>query len=314
MKRCDALFVVMMLLIGLSEISANAATPAYIHWKDRSIPNQYVKIMFGGNGYWSSNYFGITNPYTQTKETDISEIGEFIRQTVAVAGYNDFEYDIRNTVNCKVYSLKSVSARYAVAVEYEGYDGYYMFINRYYTPETLGDMIDCLGLSRDTVINRDIFLVILYRYASCEREGEPLSIRYKIPDGSAIWDLMLANTSAAGARYKKNSPHNIDFMDAHIYTGNSNGVLWISIYPDGSLIVLLPLANTMKFVGDEDTIRTFVEYVQVHGEIEEYKPPLEAEPHNAVTGKFVLWIVLGVAGAAIIAAVAVVAIQGKKRR
>jgi len=55
-----------------------------------------------------------------------SEICELIGATTSI-GYDVYDNNKKYTVNCKVYSLKSISADCAVAVQFEGCEDYYYF-------------------------------------------------------------------------------------------------------------------------------------------------------------------------------------------
>jgi len=286
-----------MVIFSLS-ICVKAEQPPYINWEERTIPNQYIKILFNGNDYWTSNYFGVNNPYTQIREIDISKIGEFIYQTEAIAGYDYFEYDTEITINCEIYSLKSISVNYAVAVKYDGYDGYFAFINQSYMPETLNDLINDLNLSKNSfahdTLRNDLFLV----------RDNILSVRYALPDYSSLWELLLSNTTSKGSKYDKDYPRSGGIIYSSILDDVINKISYLRINIDGSLIITFPLGDSVMFSINEDTIQTFMEYVRMHGEeYEEDKEVSETEDEN---NNFSLWIVLIIVSVAIIITILII--------
>jgi len=292
MKRYILLSVAVIMLFNLLSVPSSALSPPYAEWEQRVIPNQYTDILCEGNEYRSPH--ASSNPYDIPSKIDDVEIGEFLCKTT-VTGYDE-DKGKEHSISCDIYSLKSVSTEYAVAVEYEGHDGYYAFINPSYIPETLGDMIRVLGLRRN-IRYRDINF---YRWESFQQGDGPISIVYKMPDNSVKWDLLFLNTSSKGSKYNGDFPRNVDFMGTHIYDEITGSVLVLSIYPDGSLIVQLPLSNRIIFNVGEYAVQTFMEYVQTHGKSNK---PISLG----------LWIMLGLAGTVGIITVTVIIIKKKSK-
>jgi hypothetical protein len=219
-------------------------------------------VVFGPSGSWPGGMpsgsgpggmeTGQSGPWFGTLEIGPSEIVGLIGATTASGrdAYEGKEY----TINCEVYSLRSIASECAVAVRYEGHDGYYPFKNPYYVPETLGDLIDGLNLRENLVFNQ-----IHY---DCFEGGAYVSSVYALPDYSVIWDLLLSDTSV------KNEP---EVMNAGSVMGisidvNIIGYRNISLAVDDRGYLHTNILDTGKsFHIGEDAVRAFVEYVLNNG-------------------------------------------------
>ena len=313
-KRYVSLFAALFFLLPCSALSANALEPPYISWEERIVPNQFTETLHDDTEYHSPG--ASNNPYVIPPKIDESEIGGLLCQATAT-GYDD--YGTAHTIDCRVFSLNSISAAYAVAVEYEGYEGYFPFVNESYMPETLGVMIDDLGLHKNLVRNR----ITYYRWPNYLNGDGPSSITYKMPDDSALWGLLLSNVSATGAKNEGDFPRMVDheFMVASVFLDViGGGVRELHIYPGGTLFVSLPKHNTIRFSVGETTVKSFMEHVRTHGDTDETEPGLDHPTHGdneesePNPGKHELWIKIGVASVASVAALVAVISSAKKKR
>ncbi|MCL2495742.1 MAG: hypothetical protein FWE98_08865 [Oscillospiraceae bacterium] len=292
LMRKLALSVVLLCLLACTAVSAKAESDPYISWEERVIPNQYTHILLNGIEYESA--CASTNPYVVPPTIDESEIAEFLCQAAAV-GYEDNDEKTAHAINSNIYSLASVSAAYAVAVEYEGYDGYFSFVNTSYIPETLGDMINDLGLRKNLTLNRIVAHVT----------GNYMT--YRLPDSAAILELLLVNASSEGTKRENGIPNLVACMDAYVFFGVSGGGVQIfRVDSDGLLFVSLPLHNAFEYTVNEDSVVAFMEYVQTHGK----KGYLDVLSGFDIGNP---WIILGVAIAAIAAALIIVIAVMKKK-
>ena len=313
-KRYLFLFTALLFVLYCSVVSVNALEPPYISWEERAIPNQFTETLYDGTEYHSPD--ASSNPYVIPPKIDESEIGGLLCQATAT-GYDD--HGTAHTIGCKVFSLNSISAAYAVAVEYEGYEGYFPFVNESYMPETLGDMIDDLGLQKNHALNA----ITHYRWPSYLNGDGPSFITYRMPDGAALWELLLSNISSTGVRNEGDFPRMVDheFMVASVLLGViGGGVRELHVYPGGTLFVSLPKHNTIRFSVDQNTVESFMKHVRTHGYTDETEPGPGNPTHgdNEETepdpGKHELWIKIGVASAVSAAALVAVISMAKKKK
>ncbi len=106
-------------------------------WDERTLPTQFMEFDLNGIGY-------------NTKDHIIEDyhIGDILG-TVTMEGQDVYEDKIHN-INSEVFSINDISSECAVAVKFDGYDNYYVYINREYSPATLGELVDALKLN-DTI-------------------------------------------------------------------------------------------------------------------------------------------------------------------
>jgi hypothetical protein len=227
---------------GNVERAEIAITPP---WDEMLINRQFSTITFNGHEYWTSYYPIII---------DAALIGEQIDSTT-LNGYDIYE-EKQYTINCEVYSVKTISDEWAVAVKYDGHDGYYPFryINYNYMPATLGDLIDDLNL-RENLVFGPIY--------------DNSSMVYTLPDPSVIWDLLLADTSLkldtsiideGGVVLS-----GVELMGVSIdveVLGHKN--ISLSVTADGYLQTNILDTGKAFFIG-MDKVQAFIDYVKTNG-------------------------------------------------
>ncbi len=103
-------------------------------------------------------------------------------------GY-DYTDDKEYSTAADVYAIEGISHACAVAVKFAQSEGYYIYINTGYSPETLGQLIDDLSL-RDNMSFGRIYI---------EDYTDPDNIfteEYSEIDSSDIWDMLLDDPTA----------------------------------------------------------------------------------------------------------------------
>lgn len=151
---------------------------AYIpRWDTLSIIEQYSGVDLDGIRYTS-------------RKTKISadmlldKIGNY------TANGTDMINDVKYTKNAEVYSVKNISSECAVAVKLEGMEEYYVYVNPYYHPETLGEFIDDLNLKEQLS-----FGTVTYNYS--EIKGNTYideRVEFTTVDDEVIWQKLLGDT------------------------------------------------------------------------------------------------------------------------
>lgn len=106
-------------------------------WNERTLPTQFMEFDLNGIGYNTKDHI-IEGNY----------IGDILG-AVTMQGQDVYEDKI-HSINAEVFSINDFSSECAVAVKFDGYDNYYVYINREYSPATLGELVDALKLN-DTI-------------------------------------------------------------------------------------------------------------------------------------------------------------------
>lgn len=145
------------------------------HWAEKALYTKYPEFDFGGTRYT-----------TAATWIDSDKLCDAIGTAIA-NGYDIYEEKVYE-MGITVYSLNGISTDAAVAVEYDGFPGQYaVYTNHRYNPETLGEFIDALNLRENLT-----FGTIYHTYWEYESY---MIVEYKIDDPSAIWNMLLSDTS-----------------------------------------------------------------------------------------------------------------------
>ena len=139
-------------------------------WNEKTLPTQFMEFDLNGIYYNTKNH--IIEGY---------HIGGILG-TVTMEGQDVYEDKI-HSINAEVFSINGISTNCAVAVKFNGYNSYYVYTNRCYSPATLGELVDALDLNNTisfgtlsleddrtyvTDYDRAIIAELLNEYRDCE--------------------------------------------------------------------------------------------------------------------------------------------------
>ena len=106
-------------------------------WDERTLPTQFMEFDLNGIDYNTKDHI-----------IEDSYIGGFLG-AVTMEGQDVYE-ERMYSINAEVFGINSISSNCAVAVKFNGYDSYYVYTNRSYSPATLGELVDAIKLN-DTI-------------------------------------------------------------------------------------------------------------------------------------------------------------------
>lgn len=116
----------------------NGNTPIYIEYPNLVIQGESLRPW--GTYEPTTEYIGVSGDFAENR------IGEYI-------GTVELTDKTGNTsISAEVYKVTEMSPLVCVAVKAEGRSGYSLYRNRYYTPVTLGDMINDMNLLEEAVV------------------------------------------------------------------------------------------------------------------------------------------------------------------
>lgn len=233
-------------------------------WDDRTTGEKYTSLMLNGVEY-------------STMNTVISEdyIGSFVTDS-AVTGY-DIYSDKTYSVASETYSIKNISTDCAVAVKIGDENAYYVYVNVWYEPDTLGDFITDLDL-KNTVVFRKAYID---KYEYTKLSTEHTQRVYADFDDSVIWDMLADVSEAENTEY--NQPYDRISVETDLpVLGYKN--ISFAVTPDGYIIT--NILNTQKcfFIGTQK-YEAFAEYLEVNIPFKEYNTVYELNRDGAVPGK-----------------------------
>ncbi len=106
-------------------------------WDERTLPTQFMEFDLNGISYCTKDH-----------NIEGNHIGGILG-TVTMEGQDVYEDKIHSIV-AEVFNINDISNNCAVAVKFNGYESYYVYTNRSYSPATLSELVDDLKLS-DTI-------------------------------------------------------------------------------------------------------------------------------------------------------------------
>lgn len=210
------------------------------NWEDLSISEKYPELPFHDVMY-----------STTVNSIEEAQIEDLITQTM-LTGFDE-QANVEHQITALVYSIRDISSDAAVAILFEGYDGFYTYINPYYQPSTLGQFISDLNL------NHTISFGSAW-YDEKRSNGSTALIEFVDLSDTVIWEMLLSDTSLPAI--KDFDSHNfISLMSISVdipLLGYQN--ISLSVTEDGYLTTNILNTGKAFFLGKEK-VNQFVTYV-----------------------------------------------------
>ncbi len=200
-------------------------------WNCRDVYNQYTTVTIGQNEYTArSSHYGAEVLANQiVKKLYDAEAKGYDDYSLTLGGEDYYRY-----LKCEVFEISGVDSNRIVAVKYDGYDGYYAFINgERKQPNTLGDLVSALDLTKQIKLNSF--------YYDAETDGNDEDEHYALSNESseALWNILKECESAPSvdsSSYdyaKRKISFAIDSATLGVYnlslSFSENGYLWTNI-------------------------------------------------------------------------------------
>ena len=154
--------------------STESATAIVPRWEEMSISQQFSEVNYNNNRYSS-----------RTTKIERDKIGNKIG-TAILTGYDTYTKTSYNK-NGDIYSVNDLSQKCVIAVQFENDSDYYVYVNSYYKPTTLGEFMEDLNLK-----NIVSFGTIHYNYwnKNLECNMEYSKIEFYNVDNNIIWQML----------------------------------------------------------------------------------------------------------------------------
>lgn len=222
-------------------VNSSESTAKVKTWDEKNITEKY----------WIFQHAELTFTCRNAK-VDKSMIGSGIG-SVTLSGtdeINKINYDIDG----EIYSINGINEQCALAVKFEEDSEYYVYVNSYYKPETLGEFIEVLSL-RENASFGDAYCL---KWAE---DGKTIdTIRFSGIDDEYVWNMLLDNTDLENVKdYDKMmlAPILTIGVDVPIL-GYKN--ISIGLTADGYLTTNILDTGKAFFIG-KDKVDAFLEYV-----------------------------------------------------
>ena len=218
--------------------------------------------------YHSFNFKGITYSFVSKRlaPAPISETN--INKKIddcTIVGYDELKEttEEERTTTIGIYSIKDLNESTAIAVKFDGIDGYYSFFNYNLQFATMKDIFD--KLSPEKIIDFTYSYYPEYQYD----DGSKHYIRFDNFDDSMIYellfdDLTLENKYISWEQYKGYYHPFIRFKSNSTYLGinDSNLKISFSLNEHGYLFFWAPSSKVSIFNVGVDRVKTFVNYLE----------------------------------------------------
>ncbi len=143
-------------------------------WNEMSISQQFYEVEYNGDKYSSRT--------TKISDNNIlRNVGE-----TTLTGYDTYT-KITYNKKAELYSIKDIAEKCAIAIKFEGDTDYYVYVNSYYIPATLGEFMRDLNLEKITS-----FGTIYYNYWDKDFQ-ENINVEFYGVDNQAIWQKLFNN-------------------------------------------------------------------------------------------------------------------------
>lgn len=220
--------------------STGGETAIVPKWDEQTISQQYSQVNINSVKYSSR--------HTEIKSEHIGH-----KIDVATATGYDTYTDTVYTKEVSVYSIDNISDQCAMAVQFDGQEAYYVYINPEYQPETLNDFIHDLNL----VQNIEFGSV----YYTWHTEDKPITtVEFVNLEDSIVWNMLLSNTTVSAIKNIDTLPLDSKMsVSVNIpLLGYENISLWVT--QDGLLVTNI-LDTAKVFDLGTDVTEKFVNYV-----------------------------------------------------
>lgn len=217
-------------------------------WNEMSISQQFNEVEYNNSRY-SSRITKISN------NNILKNIGN-----ATLTGYDTYTKTTYNK-KAKLYSIKDIEEKCAIAIKFEGDTHYYIYVNSYYKPTTLGEFIRDLNL--EEIIS---FGTIYYNYWD-EDLQEDINVEFYGVDNKVIWQKLFNNKNLENiysdndtAKYtSERFSQSIDISVDIPLLGYKN--ISVSLTDKGYLLTNILDTGKGFYIG-KDKVQEFLDYIK----------------------------------------------------
>ena len=228
--------------------TTNTDTTIVPKWNEMSISQQFYEVEYNNNKYSS-------------RTTKISK-DKILKNTgnTTLTGYDTYT-ETTHSKKGDLYSIKGIAEKCAIAVKFEGDTDYYVYVNSYYRPKTLGEFIEVLNL-KDNIS----FGTIYYNYWDKDSE-ENIDVEFYDVDNEIIWNKLFSNLNLeniysdndtgkyTSERFSQSISISVDIP----VLGYKN--ISVSLTDKGYMLTNILDTGKGFYIG-EDKVKEFLEYIK----------------------------------------------------
>lgn len=197
-------------------------------WKNLSIDKKYSNVSYRKSEYYNNS----------TKITG-AHIGEKIGKVTAT-GTDPYNNE-KHTKEVTIYEIKTISSDCAVAVKFEEDKNFFVYVNRFCTFETLGEITEKLSLDKNLKVVTGYY-----------REDDVAQIRYDNLDNSVVLNMLRSNKNLKALKEPNEILLSDILFEIQISPVTSSSGNTISVSKNGYLLVNVFHTQHIFFVGKEN--------------------------------------------------------------
>lgn len=214
------------------------------HWDEMTITQQFSETTYQGNRYSIHNA-------SVPKDKIGAQLG-----TDTVSGF-DIYTDTTHTTNVTLFAIDSIAEECAIAVQYEGVEGFFPAVHSWYKPETLGQFITDLDLKKQVS-----FGTVYYKYFDENKQYR--RFRFADIDDRVVWEMLLSDATLANVHDDREMYSSLMGISVDIpILGYEN--ISLAITEEGYLTTNILNSGKAFFIG-KDKVNAFIDYVLTHCE------------------------------------------------
>ncbi len=213
-------------------------------WEEMTITRQFSEATYQDNRYSIHN-----------AALPADKVGRRLGTDTA-SGF-DIYTDTTHTIGVTLFAIDGIAEECAVAVQYEGIEGYYPAVHSWYRPKTLGQFITDLDLK-----NQTSFGAVYYSYF--DETNRYRRFRFEDIDDGVVWAMLLSDTTLENVyddreMYVSHMGISVDIP----LLGYEN--ISLSVTEEGYLTTNILDTGKAFYIG-KDKVNAFVDYVLNHCE------------------------------------------------
>lgn len=217
-------------------------------WNEMTISQQFIEVEYNNSKY--------TSRITKILSDNILEkVGD-----ATLTGYDTYS-GTTYSKKAELYSIKDIADKCAIAVKFKEDNDYYVYVNSYYRPKTLGEFIEVLNL-KDNIS----FGTIYYNYWDKDSE-ENINVEFYDVDNEIIWNKLFSNLNLeniysdndtgkyTSERFSQSISISVDIP----LLGYKN--ISVSLTDKGYMLTNILDTGKGFYIG-EDKVKEFLEYIK----------------------------------------------------
>lgn len=231
-----------------------------LKWDEKTISEQFAEFKFESQKY-----------STMVCAVEADYIGDKLGE-VTLEGYDIYE-EKKYITQAEVHEIAGINTECATALRFEGRTDYYVYVNSWYRPATLGEFIEALNLTENITFGK-----VYYSYFDDNETYH--TVEFEDIEDSVIWEMLLDEGDISNVHEDTHLHNTYMSVSVDIPLLGFNNIS-LSVTTDGYIVTNILNTGKCFYIGEEK-VQAFVEYVMENLEGYEYVYIYNTEAGEAV--------------------------------